>query len=171
MDEDLLKRVLRSPDPHARAAATRVLCYWRDRVPDALALLKTQADDEHPRVRLEAVRAASFFAGKDAPEAMRVAYQVLTQPTDYYLQYTMKETLRQLHNIVKEPVLPKDPKALAYVLDQMKDNELLNAAPVEPVLLARLGRKTIDVNQRARGDEAARRDAQDAGCRTSSSRC
>ncbi len=58
---DLLKRVLRSPEPHARAAATRVLCYWRDRVPEALALLKVQADDENPRVRLEAVRAASFF--------------------------------------------------------------------------------------------------------------
>ena len=29
---DLLKRVLGSPDFRARAAATRVLCYWRDRV-------------------------------------------------------------------------------------------------------------------------------------------
>ena len=33
---DLLKRMLASPDFRARAAATRVLCYWRDRVPDAL---------------------------------------------------------------------------------------------------------------------------------------
>ena len=30
----LLKRVLASPDFRARAAATRVLCYWRDRVPE-----------------------------------------------------------------------------------------------------------------------------------------
>ena len=37
------------------------MCYWRDRVPDALELLKTLAADEAPRVRLEAVRAASFF--------------------------------------------------------------------------------------------------------------
>ena len=29
-----------SPDFRARAAATRVLCYWRDRVPDALDLLQ-----------------------------------------------------------------------------------------------------------------------------------
>ena len=64
------KRVLGSPDFRARAAATRVLCYWRDRVPDALDLLKTLAADEHPRVRLEAVRAASFFT---VPEAVEVA--------------------------------------------------------------------------------------------------
>ena len=62
--------VLASPDFRARAAATRVLCYWRDRVPDALDLLKKLAADEHPRVRLEAVRAASFFT---VPEAVEVA--------------------------------------------------------------------------------------------------
>src|SRR5205814_7048481 len=33
VDVDLLKRVLQLKDFHARAAATRVLCYWRDRVP------------------------------------------------------------------------------------------------------------------------------------------
>ena len=67
---DLLKQMLDSPDFRARAAATRVLCYWRDRVPDALELLKKLAADPHPRVRLEAVRAASFFT---VPEAVEVA--------------------------------------------------------------------------------------------------
>ena len=37
---DLLKGMLGSKEFRARAAATRVLCYWRDRVPDALALLR-----------------------------------------------------------------------------------------------------------------------------------
>ena len=66
VDEELLKRMLRSSDPWARAAATRVLCYWRDRVANPLALLKVQANDEHPAVRLEAVRAASFFQSSEA---------------------------------------------------------------------------------------------------------
>ena len=66
----LLERMLGSPDFHARAAATRVLCYWRDRVSDPLGRLKTLAADDHPRVRLEAVRAASFFT---VPEAVEVA--------------------------------------------------------------------------------------------------
>ncbi|PYM12243.1 MAG: dehydrogenase, partial [Verrucomicrobia bacterium] len=46
VDEDLLKRELRSPDYHARAAATRVLCYWRDRVKDPIGLLEAQAKDD-----------------------------------------------------------------------------------------------------------------------------
>src|SRR5262249_49288139 len=45
VDETLLGRMLRSPDFHARAAATRVLCYWRDRVKDPLGLLHVQITD------------------------------------------------------------------------------------------------------------------------------
>ena len=48
VDQALLKRMLRSSEPWARAAATRVLCYWRDRVPDAMALLDAQVKDAHP---------------------------------------------------------------------------------------------------------------------------
>src|SRR5207237_7506803 len=70
VDVDLLKRVLHAHDFHARAAATRVLCYWRDRVPHSLAMLKELAADPSPRVRLEAVRAASFFT---TPRAVEVA--------------------------------------------------------------------------------------------------
>src|SRR5688572_18499989 len=93
VDTDLLRRMLRSPEPRARAAATRVLCYWRDRVSDTLGLLQNLATDEHPRVRLEAVRAASFFRSADAAN---IAVAVKKYSTDYYLDYALKETLRQL---------------------------------------------------------------------------
>jgi HEAT repeat protein len=99
VDEALLKRVLRSPDFHARAAATRVLCYWRDRVQDPLALLKVQANDEHPRVRLEAVRACSFFM---TPRAAEVALEVLNHPMDSYLKYTLDETMNTLDRFTKQ---------------------------------------------------------------------
>jgi len=49
---ELLKRLLHSPEPHARAAAGRVLCYWRDGVPEALALFRELANDQNARVRL-----------------------------------------------------------------------------------------------------------------------
>ena len=117
VDIPLLKRELSSPDHHSRAAATRVLCYWRDRVPEALSLLKVLANDEHPRVRIEAVRAASFFNGKDLPEAYDVAYNILKQPVDYYLDYTYRETLKQLKSLGKE-ILPTDPELLALVVKQ-----------------------------------------------------
>jgi len=98
--EPLLKQMLRSPDFHARAAATRVLCYWRDRVSDPLGLLRVQAGDESPRVRLEAVRACSFFT---TPQAAEVALEVLNKPMDQYLQYTLDETMNTLDRFTKPP--------------------------------------------------------------------
>jgi glucose/arabinose dehydrogenase len=93
VNETLLKRMLRSTDPWARAAATRVLCYWRDRVADPLALLKVQANDAHPAVRLEAVRAASFFRSSDAAA---VALESLGHPQDRFLEYTLDQTMKTL---------------------------------------------------------------------------
>ena len=104
VDEALLKRLLRSNDYHARAAATRVLCYWRDRVHDPLALLKVQASDESPRVRLEAVRACSFFQN---PQAAEVALEVLEKEKDpnkpdYYIKYCLDETMKALDKYLKQ---------------------------------------------------------------------
>ena len=59
-------------------------------------LLKVQAADEHPRVRLEAVRAPSFFRGADVATAEDVAAESLLQPQDDYLQYTLDKTLQTL---------------------------------------------------------------------------
>jgi azurin len=145
---DLLKAVLKSPEPNARAAATRVLCYWRDRVPEAVALLKEQANDESPRVRLEAVRALSFFNGPAAKEAMLASTEVLSKPMDYWLDYTFKETMKQLQTLVKDAVLPTNPRALDYTLGHMTDAELLKSPATEATLHARLERPSIDINQR-----------------------
>jgi glucose/arabinose dehydrogenase/lysophospholipase L1-like esterase len=100
VNEPLLKQMLRSADFHARAAATRVLCYWRDRVSDPLALLRAQAVDESPRVRLEAVRACSFFT---TPQAAEVALEALNRPMDEYLKYTLDETMNTLDRFTKPP--------------------------------------------------------------------
>ena len=98
VDEPLLKQRLRAPDANARAAATRVLCYWRDRVKDPLALLEIQARDESPRVRLEAIRACSFFKTSKAAEVALAALEKEANPdkTDYYIKYCLDETMRAL---------------------------------------------------------------------------
>src|SRR3990172_7586652 len=98
VNEALLKRMLRSSEPWARAAATRVLCYWRDRVQNPLALLKVQVEDPHPAVRLEAVRAASFF---QVPEAAAVALASLNHPTDRFLSYTLDQAMRTLKPFIR----------------------------------------------------------------------
>jgi glucose/arabinose dehydrogenase len=100
VNEPLLKKMLRSPEFHARAAATRLLCYWRDRLADPLGLLKVQAADDHPRVRLEAVRACSFFT---TPQAAEVALEIMNYPMDDYLKYTLDETMNTLDRFIKPP--------------------------------------------------------------------
>jgi glucose/arabinose dehydrogenase/lysophospholipase L1-like esterase len=90
VDPALLNRMLRSSEPWARAAATRVLCYWRDRVANPLALLKIQMNDAHPGVRLEAVRAASFFRSS---ESAALALESLNHPQDRFLKFALDQTM------------------------------------------------------------------------------
>ncbi len=100
-DAGLLKQMLSCPEPKARAAATRVLCYWRDKVEDPIEMLRKQVADENARVRLEAVRALSFFDGKDAAKAQEAAMDSLLQGQDYYLEYTLDETNKTLDRRIK----------------------------------------------------------------------
>lgn len=95
VDRPLLERALRHEDARVRAAATRVLCYWRNQVDGVIDLLRPQINDDHPRVRLEAVRAVSFLSG---PEAEELAAEVLAYDMDYYLNYTLDETLKTLQH-------------------------------------------------------------------------
>lgn len=101
LDEALLKKVLASPDFRARAAATRVLCYSKDKVSNPLDLLRERVNDENPRVRFEAVRALSFFDGKDSEKAVEIATESLIHPQDDYLKYVLQETMNTLEQRVK----------------------------------------------------------------------
>ncbi|TWT59079.1 hypothetical protein KOR42_24680 [Thalassoglobus neptunius] len=95
IDEALLDRVLAAPDGRVRAAAVRVLCYWRDRINDPLSKLQLAMHDEHPRVRLEVLRALSFFHEE---RALEIAVESLIYEQDTYLEYTLAETLETLQN-------------------------------------------------------------------------
>ncbi|WP_417737446.1 PVC-type heme-binding CxxCH protein [Rosistilla oblonga] len=90
---ELLDQVLNAKDHRARAAATRVVSFWADDLDSPIELLTPRINDEHPRVRLEAVRALSFLSGDEAAE---LALEVLNHDVDDALQYTLEETLRQL---------------------------------------------------------------------------
>ena len=86
VEPDLLRRLLRARDPRARAAAVRVLAHVHRRVPDALALLEERAADDHPRVRLEAVRALQEIPSERAIEA---AFRAFDFPVDRFLDYAL----------------------------------------------------------------------------------
>ncbi len=96
LDAELLGQVLTANDHRARAAATRVLSFWIDAIPNSMELLQAGVNDAHPRVRLEAVRALSFAK---SDQAMEIALGVLDHDMDEYLQYTLDETMRQLESL------------------------------------------------------------------------
>jgi azurin/glucose/arabinose dehydrogenase/lysophospholipase L1-like esterase len=156
VDPELLQQVLRSPDANARAAATRVLCYWRDRVPNTLPLLKGLAADENARVRLQAVRAASFFRENAAVD---VALTAIKHPMDYYIDYTLGETLKQLKSLWREQLGDEqalsagDPARVPFLLRTVTVSELLRLPKSNAVLEQMLKLKGVPA--------AARREALD----------
>ncbi len=89
----LLGRLLESPDGRIRAAAVRVVEFWKDRLPDALALLTPRVEDEHPRVRLEAVRVLAQIPTQQSAD---VAMRALDKPLDAFLDYALWLTARDL---------------------------------------------------------------------------
>jgi azurin len=146
VDRELLARMLKSPESRARAQATRVLLYWRDHIPETLALLGERAVDEAPRVRLEAVRAASFFRSVEAAD---VALSALKHPTDYYLDYVLSETIRQLQPYWKpalaegKPVAPNNAAGIDYLVRTLDTSELLKLPRIPAVLQALVTRPGI----------------------------
>jgi putative heme-binding domain-containing protein len=125
---ELLDRVLASTEPHARAAATRVLCVWRDRIPEALDRLKKLAADPYPLVRLEAIRAASFFPVAEAVEVPLISAE---HPTDGYLDYTRGETMTTLEPYWRKAIAAGQPIAVTseagtrFFLSRLRIEELL----------------------------------------------
>ncbi|HLI99300.1 MAG TPA: PVC-type heme-binding CxxCH protein, partial [Bradyrhizobium sp.] len=89
----LLIELLRSADHRVRAAAVRVLSAWRDRIADAGDLLVASVVDEHPRVRLEAIRALAAVGGlRSAASALKA----LDHPMDENLDFALWEAARDL---------------------------------------------------------------------------
>jgi putative heme-binding domain-containing protein len=82
----LLSQVLGDEDGRIRAAGVRVLGNQSLNGPQALGWLAKAANDPHPRVRLEAVRVLAKLSG---PEPMDLAFQVLRQPMDRFLDYAL----------------------------------------------------------------------------------
>jgi len=83
VDEKLLRELLRAKDYHARAAAVRVLRYTGHQVPDQADLLMQAARDEHGRVRLEAIVAASWL---DKEKGLPIVLEAGKMPLDEWMQ-------------------------------------------------------------------------------------
>ena len=87
----LLAKLLAAKDARVRAYGARVVGMWAEKLPDAAKLLTERVNDENPRVRLEAVVAASYL-GK--PVAAEVMTKALDLPTDKFLDYALRQSAR-----------------------------------------------------------------------------
>ncbi|MCC7423418.1 MAG: HEAT repeat domain-containing protein, partial [Planctomycetaceae bacterium] len=92
----LLAELLRAKDFRVRAAATRVIGHWADRLRNPLDLLASQVADEHPRVRLEAVRVLGSI--RDV-QSFVLALRVLNSPVDPWIDYAVWLTCRELEGV------------------------------------------------------------------------
>lgn len=99
VDTDLAQELLKSDDFHVRAAAVRVLRYNFERFPDALDLLKQAAADEHGRVRLEAVVAATWYDKQEALEAVNNAQDM---GTDKWSKQVVKSAAARIQGKVEK---------------------------------------------------------------------
>lgn len=94
VDQSLLHQVLQSKDHRARAAAVRVLRYSGHQIENQKELLLQAAGDEHGRVRLEAIVAASWL---DKEEGLPIVNEAGKKPLDHWMVHAYETALAHLN--------------------------------------------------------------------------
>ncbi|WP_199200167.1 PVC-type heme-binding CxxCH protein [Adhaeribacter arboris] len=94
VDQDLLRQLLQAKDYHARAAAVRVVRYTGHQVPDQADLLMQAARDEHGRVRLEAIVAASWL---DKEKGLPILAEAAKKPLDEWMIHAHETAVAHLN--------------------------------------------------------------------------
>lgn len=106
VDEILLIQLLNAKDFRARAAAVKVLRYSGHQVKDQATLLLTAAQDKHPRVRLEALVAASWLNKEVGLPIVTAAGKM---PLDDWMKLPYEAAIAHLndHNLGQDPTTLK----------------------------------------------------------------
>ncbi len=90
---ELINRCLTAKDHRVRSAAVRVVRHSFHLLDNPQALLAKAATDEHPRVRLEALSAASWLGGKPGAD---VLLRVASQKTDKWIRNALNSAMQTL---------------------------------------------------------------------------
>lgn len=93
VDQNILYQVLKSGDFRARAAGVRVLRYSGHQIQDQAELLRKAANDEHGRVRLEAIVAASWL---DKETGLSILKEAGNQPLDKWMVHAYETAMAHL---------------------------------------------------------------------------
>lgn len=89
----IVSRLTGSKDPRVRSYGMRVAGMWGDRLEGMHRVLIKGAADSHPRVRLEAVIAATYLG---TPKAVLITVEALGHPSDPFLVYAIRQSARAL---------------------------------------------------------------------------
>ncbi len=124
VDADLLRQCLAANAHQARAAAIHVLRYAYDDVPDYVELFMKAANDEHPRVRLEAIVASSWL---DNQIGAQIALEALKKPLDRWMgpvyeqimKYTLNDDVKALQD-AGHLTLADNPNARDFLSGKLK---------------------------------------------------
>lgn len=95
----LLEQLLNSPEAHVRAAATRVLRYWKNSIDDVQNRLISKTKDSSARVRLEAIAALSHFSNEATVMAL---LETSSGAGDDYIGYALSESFKHLRPVWME---------------------------------------------------------------------
>ena len=94
VDENLLKKLLSSKDHRVRAAAVRVLRYSNIQLDTKTKLMKTAAIDEHGRVHLEAITAASWL---EKDRGLSILSEAKKMPLDDWMDYAHQASVAHIN--------------------------------------------------------------------------
>ncbi|OJY88854.1 MAG: hypothetical protein BGP13_02215 [Sphingobacteriales bacterium 40-81] len=129
-EKALLEELLKSKDEHIRVAATRVLFYWKDVLPDVEQRLIRMSEDSSAKVRLQSIISLSYF---NTEAAVKALLATLAKPVDYYIDYALKESFRQLMPVWIEmfrkdkSFLSGDSVAANFILGAVADLKAMEA--------------------------------------------
>ena len=143
---DLLDPVLTAPDPHARAAAVRVVEHWLGRLDDPFARLAARVIDADPRVRLEAVRALGHIPeARGAEIALRALDLPLDDTLDYALATTLRDTQAFWHGALADGTFHDggDARKLVYALEAVGSKATLKPL-IAAIRAGKVGAAEID---------------------------
>lgn len=107
VDEPLLRQLLKAKDYHVRTAAVRVLRYTGHQVKDQAALLMESARDEHGRVRLETIVAASWL---DREKGLPIVEEAGKKPLDEWMIHAYNTAKAHLngHEVEQEKEMTEE---------------------------------------------------------------
>ena len=131
-DDELIQRLLQAKQFEARAAAADVVRHAFRQLPNHVALLTQAVRDEHPRVRLTAVVAATWL---DNADGAKIALEAFRKPVDrwvgpvlhYALTYTLKDDVAALQaggqlNLADNPAAAEYLAGKSKIGQPLKDN-------------------------------------------------